>query len=62
MTINLPLPKWLARKFARPRPGVASRAELKKRQVLPTLSISKLNNARFQDDDSPPGFKVRWHH
>jgi hypothetical protein len=62
MTINLQLPKWLVRRLIRPRPGLAARAELKKRQVLPTLPISRLNTARFQDDESPPGFKVRWHH
>jgi hypothetical protein len=41
MIINLPLPKWLARKFARPRPRAALRPELKRRQILPTLPEQK---------------------
>jgi hypothetical protein len=60
MTINLPLPKWLARKFARPKPQAAIRAEMKMRQVLPTLSKSKQGPSRLQDDASPPGYRIQW--
>jgi hypothetical protein len=41
MIINLLLPKWLARKFARPRARTALRPELKRRQILPTLPEQK---------------------
>jgi hypothetical protein len=60
MTINLLLPKWLARKFARPRPKAAIRPHLKVRQILPTLPTNQLRLARFQDDSSPAGFRIQW--
>jgi hypothetical protein len=60
MTINLLLPKWLARRFARPRPKRATPAQLKQRQVLPTLPKQKRQFIRFQDDDSPPGYRIQW--
>ena len=59
MTINLLLPKWLARRFARPRARRATPAELKQRQLLPTLPEQKRLD-RFQDDDSPPGYRIQW--
>jgi hypothetical protein len=62
MTINLLLPKWLARKFARPRPRAGTRSHLKVRQVLPTLPKSKPGSVRFQDDNRPPGYRIQWHH
>jgi hypothetical protein len=34
---------------------------MKVRQVLPTLPKSQQSVPRFQDDDSPPGYKIRWH-
>jgi hypothetical protein len=61
MTINLLLPKWLARRFARPRPKPATPAQLKQRQLLPTLpKPQKRRFLRFQDDDSPPGYRIQW--
>jgi len=60
MTINLLLPKWLARRFAKPRPGRATAAALKQRQVLPTLPNREQNPVRLQDDDSPPGYRIQW--
>ena len=60
MTINLLLPKWLARRFARPRPKRATPAQLKQRQLLPTLPKPKRRAIRFQDDDSPPGYRIQW--
>jgi hypothetical protein len=60
MTINLPLPKWLARRFARPRPRRATPAPLKQRQLLPTLPTQMRQFIRFQDDDSPPGYRIQW--
>jgi hypothetical protein len=60
MTINLLLPKWLARKFARPKPQAAIRPHLKVRQILPTLPTNQRSPARFQDDNSPAGFRIQW--
>ena len=60
MTINLPLPKWLAQKFARPKPQALVRAHLKTRQILPTLPQGKPGSIRLQDDDSPPGHRIQW--
>jgi hypothetical protein len=60
MTINFLLPKWLARKFARPRPPAVPRSHLKVRQVLPMLPKTKPGSVRFQDDDSPPGYRIQW--
>jgi hypothetical protein len=41
MIINLPFPKWLARKLARLRPQAVIRPQLKRRQILPTLPEQK---------------------
>ena len=60
MTINLLLLKWLAKSFARPKPGPAARPHLKQRQMLPTLPQNKRRIVRFQDDDSPPGNRIQW--
>jgi hypothetical protein len=60
MNIKLPLPKWLARRFARPRPGRPASAKLKQRQLLPTLPKRKRRFIRFQDGDRPPGYRIQW--
>ena len=60
MTINTYLPKWLARRFARPRPRPAIRPQMKMRQILPTLPKSRRSSARFQDDASPEGRLIQW--
>ena len=60
MTINLLLPKWLRRRPVRPRPKRATPAQLKQRQLLPTLSKDGRRVVRFQDDDSPPGYRILW--
>jgi hypothetical protein len=60
MTIKLQLPKWLATKFAKRQPPTVARAQLKQRQVLPTLPKNQPNVTRLQDDDSPPGYRIQW--
>ena len=60
MTISILFPRWLARRFARPRPGQKVRPHLKIRQVLPTLPKNKRTFARFQDDNSPAGGRIQW--
>jgi hypothetical protein len=61
MTINLRLPKWLTRRFARPRPKQPAQPHLKQRQLLPTLPYhQRPPPPRFQDDDSPPGYRIQW--
>ena len=60
MTIITYFPKWLARRFARQRPNRAIRPQLKQRQILPTLPGKQSAPARFQDDDSPPGYRIQW--
>jgi hypothetical protein len=52
--------KWLARRFARPQPKQVTLAQLKQRQLLPTLPKQKRRFIRFQDDDSPPGHRIQW--
>jgi hypothetical protein len=60
MTIKLPLPKWLPRRFAKPIPRAVTRARLKERQLLRTLPNDAPKHARLQDDDSPPGYRIQW--
>jgi hypothetical protein len=35
---------------------------LKTRQVLPELPKGKRDAVRFQNDDSPPGYRIQWRH
>jgi len=62
MILNLLTNKLLARKSAKARAGPQARLrpQLKQRQLLPTLPKAKLNPPRFQDDNSPAGFRIKW--
>jgi hypothetical protein len=60
MNFSILIPKWLAQRFARPKPPPAVPSNLKQRQLLPTLPKADLSTARFQDDDSPPGYRIQW--
>ena len=60
MNISIYIPKWLAWQLARPKQPPAVRPNLKQRQPLPTLPKACLDNVRFQDDDSPAGYRIHW--
>lgn len=60
MTIARYLPQWLRSRLQQP-PSQKPRARSKKeRQVLPTLPKPQPSPVRWQDDDSPPGYRVLW--
>ncbi|HEY4416117.1 MAG TPA: hypothetical protein VGO57_10525 [Verrucomicrobiae bacterium] len=60
MNLSILIPKWLAQRFARPKPSPVLRANLKQRQILPALPKNHQGVGRFQDDDSPPGRRLQW--
>ncbi|HTB85113.1 MAG TPA: hypothetical protein VK742_15795 [Candidatus Sulfotelmatobacter sp.] len=60
MNLTILTPKWLVRKIARPKPPPRARYQLKQRQLLKTLPTPEPPVARFQDDDSPPGYRIQW--
>jgi hypothetical protein len=60
MNLSILLPKWLARKIARSKASPRARPLLKQRQLLKTLPPPEPQPPRFQDDDSPPGYRIQW--
>lgn len=60
MTLTQYLPQWLRRRSQKPAQPKASILNKKDRQVIPTLPQSARPPARFQDDDSPPGYRINW--
>lgn len=60
MTITQYLPQWLRRGSRKRAPKIARALSKKQRQALPTLPQSARPPARFQDDDSPPGYRINW--
>lgn len=60
MILNGFIPKWLARRLARSRSFGKVRSQMKVRQTLPTLPEGRPASKRFQDDDSPAGYRIQW--
>jgi hypothetical protein len=60
MTISQYLPRWLRSRLQQPAPQKIRTLSKKDRQVLPTLPNVKRPAVRFQDDDSPPGYRIQW--
>ena len=60
MTIVQFCPQCLRIRFQKPAPQNPKALGKKDRQVLPTLPNAKCSVARFQDDESPPGFRIQW--
>ena len=60
MTIAQYVPQWLRVRFQKPAPQKAAPINKKEKQMLPTLPKAERPPNRFQDDDSPPGYRVLW--
>jgi hypothetical protein len=59
-TIVQYLPQWLRSRLRKPAPQKVTRPSKKDRQVLPTLPNWKQSSTAFQDDESPPGYRILW--
>lgn len=59
-TIVQYLPQWLRSRLSKPAPQKPKPVSKKDRQVLPTLPNLKQSLTAFQDDDSPPGYRILW--
>jgi hypothetical protein len=59
-TIVRNLPQWLRRRWQKPVPQQPKPVSKKDRQILPTLPNLKQSLKAFQDDDSPPGYRILW--
>jgi len=58
MTITQYIPNWLRSRLAKPQ---KTTTQIKKQaQVLPTAPKIPPDPKRFQQDDSPPGYRVLW--
>jgi hypothetical protein len=60
MTIAQYVPQWLRNRLQKPAPPKLKTVNKKDRQVLPTLPKPERLPPRFQDDDSPPGYRIVW--
>jgi hypothetical protein len=60
MTIAQCLPRWLRSRLQRPVPQKLTTVNKKDRQVLPTLPKPERPPTRWQDDDSPAGYRILW--
>ena len=62
MTIVQYIPQWLRPRLQKPAPAPPQAKTLSKKdwQVLPTLPTRKRPPIRFQDDDSPAGYRIQW--
>ena len=60
MTIAQYFPQWLRSRLQKPAPQSVSARSKKQRQILPTLPNPKRRSIRFQDDGSPPGYRILW--
>jgi hypothetical protein len=60
MTIAQYLPQWLQSRLRKPAPQKVASLSKKDRQALPTLPKPQRPPIRFQDDDSPPGYRINW--
>ena len=59
-TIVQYIPQWLRSQLQRPAPRRITTANKKSRQVLPTLPKQKRPPIPWQDDSSPPGYRILW--
>ena len=59
-TIVQYLPQWLRSRRQKPVPQKTKPVNKKDRQVLPTLPNLKQSSTAFQDDESPPGYRILW--
>jgi hypothetical protein len=60
MTLTQYVPQWLRSRLQKPASQELKTVNKKDRQVLPTLPKSERPPTRFQDDDSPPGYRIVW--
>src|SRR5438045_2454922 len=60
MTIAQYLPRWLRIRPQKTVPQNPKTINKKEKQILPTLPKAERRPNRFQDDDSPPGFRILW--
>jgi len=62
MTVAQYFPQWLRDRFQKPAPQKIQTKALgkKDRQVLPTFADPKPPAPGFQDDESPPGYRIQW--
>jgi hypothetical protein len=60
MTIAQCLPRWLRSRLRKPVPQKFTTVNKKDRQVLPTLPKPEPSPIRWQDDDSPAGYRILW--
>jgi len=59
-TIVQYLPQWLRSRLPKNAPPKPKPVNKKDRQVLPTLPNWRQSSKAFQDDDSPPGYRILW--
>ena len=61
MTITPFLPQWLRRRSTKPLLPKPANLRKKDWQILPTLPKPQRPRSLLQDNDCPPGRKIRWH-